>query len=64
MGDFSCNKFVIYAIFCTVQHNKSKKGAYMIVFHLIMSQVTRPEQKNWQKNDEFEKIEACLYQRR
>ena len=62
MGDFSCNKFVTFAIFCNVEHKKNKKGANMIVFHLSMSQVTRSKQKNWHENDRIEKIEPCLHQ--
>ena len=46
MGDFSCNKFVTFSVLYKNEHKKNKNGADVIVFHLSMSYVTRPEQKN------------------
>ena len=45
MGDFSCNKFVTFSVLYKNEHKKNKNGADVIVFHLSMSYVTRPEQK-------------------
>ena len=61
MGDFSCNKFVTFGVLYKNEHKKNKNGADVIVFHLSMSYVTRPEQKKWNEIDKFENIEACLY---
>ena len=55
MEDISCNKFETFTVFYNIEHKKNRNGANLLVFHRSMSQVTRLEQKKWNKIDKYEK---------